>query len=149
MKLLLILLAAAPLFPQAPRSEELEKDSAVYLQRQLQVWTEEDARGYLGAPLRHRQAYTAQKTVSGDIYAYADPTGLHRAFELVFDAKTRKMRAVIIYPRKMAWAECRKLWGDHVTTVKNPDGSRFYSYTERRLDVLVDKEGNVINLCVY
>ena len=44
----------------------------------------------------------------------------------------------------MTWQECRRLWGAHVTARKAKQGRTFYSYLNRRLDVLVDPTGKVI-----
>jgi len=49
----------------------------------------------------------------------------------------------------MSWQECRKLWGGNVHSTQANKGRIFYSYVNRRLDVLVDGSGNVISLGLY
>jgi hypothetical protein len=49
----------------------------------------------------------------------------------------------------MTWQACRRLWGAHVTARKANKGRTFYSYLNRRLDVLVDHTGKVISLGLY
>ena len=49
----------------------------------------------------------------------------------------------------MTWQECRRLWGARVTAHKSNQGRTFYSYLNRRLDVLVDPAGAVISLGLY
>lgn len=136
---------------RAPAQElerELQAESAVFLQRRLAAWGEQDARDVLGDPLRHRFAYE-QKVAAGDIYTFADPTGRYREFELWFRPGDRKLHAVFVYPWRMTWQDCRNLWGRRVSLTRSADGVRFYSYLRRRLDVLVDKRGNVINFGLY
>jgi hypothetical protein len=49
----------------------------------------------------------------------------------------------------MTWEECRGLWGANVLARKANQGRTFYSYLNRRLDVLVDRTGKVISLGLY
>jgi hypothetical protein len=49
----------------------------------------------------------------------------------------------------MTWQECRKLWGSRVSSTDADKGRTFYSYLDRRLDVLVDQTGKVINFGLY
>jgi hypothetical protein len=127
---------------------ELRAESAIYLQRRLGVWQEADAKKILGEPRRQREALE-QGTVTGAIQAFADPTSRYREFELLFDRQTKAMRAVYIYPWHMTWSECRQLWGGDVNSTRLANGNLFHSYRTRRLDVLVDKTGAVINLGIY
>lgn len=127
---------------------ELTAESAIYLQRRLASWTEEDARSLLGEPRRHRDAYQ-EGAVTGDIYAFQDPTSRYREFELLFDRQSKKLTTVFIYPWRMTWAECRELWGEDTSVTKVANGNTFRSYRERRLDVLLDEDGTVVNLGVY
>ena len=43
----------------------------------------------------------------------------------------------------------RSLWNGPVSAADAARGRKFYSYTNRRLDVLVDPTGNVISLGWY
>jgi hypothetical protein len=45
--------------------------------------------------------------------------------------------------------ECRRQWGANVSAAEANKGRRFYSYMNRRLDVLVDQGGKVISLGLY
>jgi hypothetical protein len=128
---------------------EMERDPALYLQRQLGLWRIGDARKVFGEPTRQRAAYDAEKAVDGQVYAFADPTGRYRELELDFAQDTGAMRAVYVYPWSMKWDDCRKLWGANVTAAEASNGRKFFSYENRRLDVLVDRAGKVISLGLY
>jgi hypothetical protein len=69
--------------------------------------------------------------------------------ELDFAKTTGRLRTVFVYPWKMTWKECRKLWGANVTSTEANKGRTFYSYVNRHLDVLVDPTGNVVSLGMY
>jgi len=56
---------------------------------------------------------------------------------------------VFAYPNQMTWDDCRKLWGGNVNTTRTKNGRTFYSYLNRKLDVLVDHGGKVISLGLY
>jgi hypothetical protein len=98
--------------------------SGIYLERQIRKWTSEDANGVLGQALRHRYAYDNQKNITGDIFAYPDPTGLYREFELFLD-KSKRLQIVYIFPYSWTWDQCKALWGENVVVTKKPDGTRF------------------------
>jgi len=49
----------------------------------------------------------------------------------------------------MTWQECRKRWNGEVSEADARQGRTFYSYLNRRLDVLVDAKGRVISLGLY
>ena len=134
----------------AARLEEMKRiSSGIYLERQLGTWTPEDAQGVLGDPVRHRFVYDNAKNVTGDIFAYPDPTRLYREFELDFDKTARMLLTVYTFPWQMTWDGCKKAWGDSVAVTRNPDGSRFYAYKNRRLTVYAQKDGTVISFFVY
>ena len=126
------------------------KDSAIFCQKQIGHWKAADARSLMGEPLRQRLAYgDDKKTANGRIYAFSDPSGRYRELELDFDKSTGNLRTVFSYPPKMSWAECLRLWGNKVAAADARQGRTFYSYLDRRLDVLVDQKGNVISLGLY
>ena len=127
---------------------ELKAESAIYLQRRLGEWQIQDAREILGEPRRRRDAFQ-EGVVTGDIYAFRDPTNRYREFELLFDRQNKTLRSAFIYPWRMTWNECRDLWGEEVNTTAMANGQVFRSYLNRRLDVLADKSGTVINLGIY
>jgi hypothetical protein len=56
---------------------------------------------------------------------------------------------VFVYPWKLTWLECRRIWGANVNSTEANKGRKFYSYINRRLDVLVDPGGKVISLGLY
>jgi len=139
--------AAAPAKP-APRLE-LGNEVAAYCQRQIGHWKQSDARKLLGEPKRHRPAYDENKAVNGTIYAFNDPTSKYKELELDFDSKSGSLRTVFVYPPRLTWQQCRRVWTGPVAAADAAQGRRFYSYTNRRLDVLVDSTGTVISLGWY
>jgi hypothetical protein len=122
---------------------------AAYCQKQIGHWKESDARMLLGEPKRHRPAYDEKRSVNGTIYAYTDPTNKYKELELDFDLQTGALRTVFVYPPRLTWQQCRHLWNGPVAAADAARGRKFYSYTNRRLDVLVDPAGNVISLGWY
>jgi hypothetical protein len=139
-----VLPRAAPVYPAG-----FEDDSAVFCQTKIGHWTEADARALLGEPSRQRLALGEAKSETGLILAFADPTGRYKELELDFAHQTGALRGVFAYPWKMTWQECRRLWGARITARKANQGRTFYSYLNRRLDVLVDPAGKVISLGLY
>ena len=130
--------------------EDFVKQSALFCQKQIGQWKIADARELLGEPVRQRPAYEDdQKTVSGTIHAFSDPSGRYKELELDFDSLSGVLRSVFVYPPRMTWEECRRLWGGDVTSADAHQGRNFYSYLNRRLDVLVDQTGKVISLGLY
>jgi len=125
------------------------QESAVFCQRELGHWTLADARALLGEPIRQRAAIDDDSIESGHIFAFHDPTRRYRELELDFDKDKGLLRTVFIYPWNLTWTECRKLWGAKVSATEGNAGRVFYSYVNRRLDVLVDHDGKVISLGLY
>jgi hypothetical protein len=126
-----------------------EQDSAEYLRRQLGAWDVAAAVELLGEASRSRRAYDSDKTANGHIYAFSDPTGRYKQLELDFDEKSGKLRTVFVYPHTMSWQQCRRAFGTNVRATQANSGRTFYSYADRRLDVLVDGSGQVISLGMY
>jgi len=126
-----------------------EHNSAIFCQKMIGQWTPDDARFLLGEALRQRPAYGDNQTVNGRIYAFADPTGRFKELELDFEAGSGLLRTVFVYPQNMTWQECRRQWGGDVSATEANKGRKFYSYVDRRLDVLVDSTGKVISLGLY
>ena len=143
-----LLVPAAQVKP-APPSLQIGREVAAYCQKQIGHWTDNDARKLLGEPKRHRPAYDEKKSVNGTIYAYTDPTNKYKELELDFDLQTGSLRTVFVYPPRLTWQQCRRLWNGPVAAADAAQGRKFYSYTNRRLDVLVDPTGNVISLGWY
>jgi hypothetical protein len=139
----------APTPAPASIPPEMRNQISVYLERQIRAWTDVEARQAIGEPLRHRFAYDLNRNVTGDIYAYADPTRLYREFELAFDSKTKRLTNVFIYPWNMTWDQGKKAWGEDAKVTKNPDSTRMYAYRKRRLNVLVGTDGKIISFGVY
>lgn len=128
---------------------EIKPELAAFCQNQIGHWKEPDARKLLGEPKRHRAAYDEHKAVNGTIYAFNDPTGKYKELELDFDLQSGSLRTVFVYPPRLTWQECRRLWNGPVAAADAAQGRKFYSYTNRRLDVLVDPAGKVISLGWY
>jgi hypothetical protein len=139
-----VLRRATPHYPAG-----FEDDSARFCQTQIGQWLEADARALLGEASRQRLTLGEDQSETGLILAFADPTGRYKELELDFSNETGVLRGVFAYPRKMTWQECRRLWGARVTARKANQGRTFYSYLNRRLDVLVDPSGAVISLGLY
>jgi hypothetical protein len=139
-----VLRRAAPVYPAG-----FEDESAVFCQTKIGHWTEADARALLGEPSRQRLALGEAKSETGLILAFADPTGRYKELELDFSHQTGALRGVFAYPWRMTWQECRRIWGARITARKANQGRTFYSYLNRRLDVLVDPAGKVISLGLY
>jgi hypothetical protein len=133
--------------PAAPQMLGLEV--SVYCQKQIGHWKESDARILLGQPKRHRAAYDENKVVNGTIYAFDDPSSKYKEVELDFDLKTGNLRTVFVYPPRLTWQQCHRVWDGPVAVADAAQGRKFYSYTNRHLDVLVDAAGKVISLGWY
>jgi hypothetical protein len=153
--------------PDAPRARDLdearpvlrrtkreypdgfEEDSPKFMQAKIGEWREFDVLDLLGKPLRQRLAFDDDGKENGLVYAFADPTGRYKEFELDFDGDTGALRTVFIYPVKMTWNECRLTYGADTSAADAAKGRKFYSYLNRRMDVLVDPGGKVISLGLY
>jgi len=135
--------------PNGAYPPEFEKESSAFLHQRIGQWTAADARTLLGAPLRQRAAVNEDNSVNGRIYAFNDPTGRYKELELDFDKDKGLLRTVFVYPYHLTWQECRRLFGGEVSATKANKGRIFYSYQNRRLDVLVDDTGSVISLGLY
>jgi hypothetical protein len=135
--------APKPVFPP-----DFERDSASYCQQRIGAWSEPDVYNLFGKPLRRRVAGGDGKE-AGLVFAFADPTGKYRELELDFAADTGLLRSVFVYPWQMTWSEAQRQWGTNVTSAQANKGRTFYSYLNRRLDVLVDSEGKIISLGLY
>jgi hypothetical protein len=141
-----------PVLRRAPKPilpAEFERESAVFTQRMIGSWTVPDAYNLYGDPLRERPVADDDGVENGRVLAYSDPTGRYREIELDFAKDSGVLRTVFVYPWKMSWQECRKVWGGNVHSTLANKGRTFYSYVNRRLDVLVDGAGNVISMGLY
>ena len=128
---------------------DFERDSAEFVGRQIGIWTPAEAHVLLGDHLRQRAAFADDKTVNGQILAFADPTGRYKELELDFDRDTGQLRTLFVYPISMTWQDCRHAFGANVRATQANKGRTFYSYLDRRLDVLVDASVKVISLGMY
>jgi hypothetical protein len=129
--------------------EGFEQDSPKFLQAKIGDWREFDVHDLLGNPLRQRPAFDDDGKENGLVYAFADPTGRFKEFELDFAGDTGALRTVFVYPVKMTWSECRLTYGADISAADAAKGRKFYSYLNRRMDVLVDSAGKVISLGLY
>jgi len=128
---------------------DMQRESALYLQRRLGAWTFAEARAILGAPLRQRPAFDEGGAVSGTTYAFPDPTNRYKELELSFDRQSGRLESIFVYPFQMTWQECKDAWGANVMVARTSRGRVFYSYLNRQLDVLVDSGGSVISIGLY
>jgi len=140
-----------PVFRRSKREypPEFERDSADYLNQQIGIWQQVDAQALLGEPSGKRPAYADDQTVNGEIVSFTDPSGRYKQFELDFDRETGLLRTLFVYPHDMTWQDCRHEFGVNVRSTQANKGRTFYSYLDRRLDVLVDAAGKVISLGMY
>ena len=137
--------AAPPPPPVKPAMPpDLEREIALYCQKQIGHWKEADARGVLGNPKRQRPAYDEKRSVNGTIYAFSDPTGRYKDMEPILTAKVVLCEPCSFTPG-LTWQDCRRLWAGPFTSADAREGRMFYSYTNRRLDVLVDAAGKVVS----
>lgn len=128
---------------------EFVQESAVFCQKQIGQWSLAEARAIFGEPVRQRPAIDEEDAESGHIFAFRDPTGRYKELELDFGNEKGALRTVFVYPWNLTWQECRRLWGAKVTSTEGNKGRMFYSYVNRHLDVLVDRDGKVISLGLY
>jgi hypothetical protein len=135
--------------PKHEYPPEFERDSADFLNQQIGIWQQVDAQCLLGEPVRQRAALADDQTVNGRILAFADPTGRYKELELDFDSETGLLRTLFVYPHSMTWQDCRHAFGVNARSTQANKGRTFYSYLDRRLDVLVDAAGKVISLGMY
>jgi len=135
--------------PKREYPPEFERDSADYLNEQIGIWQQVDAQALLGDPVSQRPAYGDDQTVNGQIVAFNDPSGRYKQFELDFDRESGRLRTLFVYPHDLTWQKCRQEFGINVRSAQANKGRTFYSYLDRRLDVLVDAAGKVISLGMY
>ena len=85
-----------------------------------------------------------------EIWAYDDPTKSFRQIELMFNPTTGKLQNIYLYPFGGTWQDCLKIFGHNAKKEsKFKDGNRIYSYKDKHLNVLVDKEERVISYGIY
>ncbi len=128
---------------------DFDGEIAIFLHKRVGIWTISDVWMVLGAPLRRRTPMedNGQK-LTGQILAYSDPTQTYQALELDFSPRGT-LRSLFVYPADLTWDDCRRLWGTSVRATEANKGRVFYSYLNRRLDVLVAPGGKVISLGLY
>jgi hypothetical protein len=145
---------AATLSVKAPPviPEEMRKGSLDFLINRMGIWHLDDARQLMGEPARERAALVAgTQKADGVVYAFPDPTGAAKEYELNFANSDGILRAVYAYPQPGVahLKDVQQLWGRKYRVTKNPNGTRFYMYSDRRINVLADKDDNVISIGVY
>jgi hypothetical protein len=134
---------------KSPLPPDFARDSAEFCRQRIGSWTEADARALLGEPKRSRPSFGPDNAENGQILAFADPSGRHHQLEFDFDRASGRLRTVFVYPWDMTWEDCQRLWGTAVEPAKSNKGRTFYSYSDRRLDVLVNADGQVVSLGFY
>jgi Trypsin-like peptidase domain len=132
--------------------EEMRRGSLDFLINRMGIWHLDDARQLMGEPVRERAFLVAgSRKAEGVIYAFPDPTGVVREFELHFPYSTGILSDVWAYPKAgvVHLKDFEQLWGRKYRVTKNPNGSHFYAYADRRINILVDKDGNVVSVSSY
>jgi hypothetical protein len=129
-------------------SEDMRKGSFNYLTSKLYRWTAAEAEKELGPPIRERTGKN-NSDVTFTIYAYRDPTNFMREFELAFNGTTKVVTDVYAFPWNISWEEGKKAWGEEYKTTKNPNGTKYYGYAKRRLNILVGTNGMILNIGAY
>ncbi len=135
--------------PEDTAASTFEKEGAQFLHSRIGRWGVYDAQALLGKPRGQRPAVDENQAVNGRILAFADPSGRYQELELDFDKTTGLLRTVFVYPFDLTWEECQHRWGAKVSSTLANKGRTFYSYQDRRLDVLVAPGGRVISLGLY
>lgn len=118
----------------------------IYLERQMDIWTSEDAYNVLGAPHSHRLGVGNPKP---DVWVYDDPSRTYRQIELSFDGNTKKLHDIFLFPWNATWEDAKKLWGSDVNVKKYSDGTRVYMYKHRNLNVFTTASGSIVNISIY
>jgi S1-C subfamily serine protease len=135
---------------QADAADEIRRFGLVpFLASKLLTWTEGQAASAFGKPLQRRYAYDQYRTVVGDIYSFVDPLRSARLIELTFDGKTKLLTSAFVYPFGGNVDQTKKLLGERFIKRRNPDGSFFHLYRDKRVNVLFDQRGNVVNIGLY
>jgi len=114
--------------------------------QQLNVWTLQDARKVLGDPIPAiRVIYERDSggNVIRETNNFADPTGRFARLALGLDPKTKRLAMVWVYPVKMMWDDCKRLWGKNVQELKSTVADRkVYRYKDHRLTAYLDKRNS-------
>ena len=139
----------SPVLAKGVLPDALRAEIALYLRDYIGKWKESDARDLIGTPTSERDATDESAKVNGHVLAFADPTGRYDQLELDFDKHSGQLRTVFAYPKNMTWTQCHHMWAGKVNASLAKKGRRFYSYVDRKLDVLVDPSGTVISLGWY
>ena len=124
----------------------MKESSLVYLDKELHIWTAADANRVLGKATGYRKGAPESPA---DIFAYDDPTKQFKSFELSFSKDDRTLKGIYAYPWKLTWSQCKELWGDNVLVRKRDDATEFRIYKDRQLNLVVDKDENVLMVAVY
>lgn len=143
--------SAPKLDPQNSRPivpEGLRKEGLVFLAKQFGAWNLDDAKAVFGEPARQRDALVGSQ-VDGTIFAFPDPTGGMREFELNFGKATGRLRAVYAFPHKFSLKEAQSNWGRNYKETKLPNGNRTFAYVDKRIFLVVGPKGDVISIGVY
>jgi hypothetical protein len=141
--------ATGPAVHPAFLPQDLQADPGIYCQKHIGLWREAEARALFGEPTGRRPSLDEKNVENGQVLSFADPTGHFRQLELDFDNQGGRLRTVFLYPANLTWTDCRRLWGGKVNASLANKGRKFYSYVDKKLDVLVDPSGKVISLGLY
>lgn len=129
-----------------PVPKELADESSAYLRKRLRVWRAKDAEAVLGRKaLSHRAAVDEHGTAYGEILTYSDPTNKYEKFDLTFDAASKKLREVRVYPWNLTLDQFKAIWGDKFEVERRPDGLSLYIFRDQRTSVLARDSGEVVS----
>ena len=117
--------------------------------RHLRVWQAEDAQAELGQPSAHRVATDEHGAAYGEVLTYSDPTNKYQKFDLTFDADSKKLREIRVYPWNVTLEQCKAIWGDRFEVEQRRDGLRLYVYRDQRVSVLVRDTGEVLSFDIW
>lgn len=129
----------------------MKENVPLFLRSKLGIWTQDDAAKVIGAPTRHRYGYNTKNptVIENIIYAYSDPTQFAREIELSFDAKTSRLINIFMYPWHLNVDQVKQIFGKEYKINKLPDGRRFFMYSQKQVNVLIEADGSVTSIGYY
>lgn len=132
--------------------QELRTNLAGYFQKRINVLTTEDIENLFGKPNKTR-VFVSDDNQSFDVFEYVDPNRVFNTIELNFSKLTGKLTNFAIYPYagRAKIETIKKIFGedDKKKRVKYNNGNKLYCYPGSRMNVVTDKDDNVLVLGYY